>query len=470
MDDKLHRERPPDPSEGVRIIGADETDESKESKEPPGKEPQTGGKPPTPPPGESSMPHWTEPGTGEVPRIFAEGEENDEDLNAWASFGSSQPRWRGEGTGVEAEEVDDFSGLASEDTRLGALDPSAPDPGFFTFDDLEGDPRREAGPPAGEAGAAVPPAAPDSPEPEPMFSPPTARPITSDPRRTTTTGRGPTAAPYERPPAGPRDMQTAIVVGVGFAAVALLLFWLGPRYTMFLVTAVILLAAAEFFNAVRRHGQQPATLLGIAACVGLVLGAYWKGPAALPLVLFLAVVFTLVWYLWGLGGPEHRVTGIGVTLFGICYVGVLGSFAALLLQQPHGVGLLLGAVVPAVAYDIGGLVVGRYVGRSPLSAISPSKTWEGLAGGVILTVLAAVLILGLLPGVHPWDDFYTAFRLGVAIAVVAPIGDLCESMIKRDMGLKDMGELLPGHGGLLDRFDAILFALPTTYYVANLVF
>jgi phosphatidate cytidylyltransferase len=131
--------------------------------------------------------------------------------------------------------------------------------------------------------------------------------------------------------------------------------------------------------------------------------------------------------------------------------------------------LLLGAVVPAVFYDIGGLVVGRTFGRSPLMAVSPNKTWEGLAGGVILAVLSAVIILGLIPGVHPWDDFSVAFRLGVAIAIVAPLGDLCESLIKRDLGVKDMGELLPGHGGLLDRFDALLFSLPAAYYVALLI-
>ena len=238
---------------------------------------------------------------------------------------------------------------------------------------------------------------------------------------------------------------------------------------MFLVTAVILLAAAEFFNALRRAGHQPATLFGIVACVGMVLGAYWKGPAAIPLLLFLTVVFSLLWYWWAAAG-ERVVGGVSTTLFGVCYVGVLGAYAALLLQLPDGVGLLLGAVIPAVFYDIGGLVVGRTFGRTPLTAISPNKTWEGLAGGVILTVLSAVIILGVFPGVHPWDDFYVAFRLGVAIAVAAPLGDLAESLIKRDLGVKDMGELLPGHGGLLDRFDALLFSLPTAYYVAWLIF
>jgi phosphatidate cytidylyltransferase len=444
---------PSDPAEGVRIIGAEDA-EKKDKEEEPGRGAD-----------DVSMPHWTEPGTGEVPRIFAPGGEDqggDEEDNAWSSFTTSQPRWRGDDTGQDIEEFDDLSTLADDESRVGALDPSRPDPGFFTFDDLSGDPRRPAG--------AAPPSEGAGPEeePEPVFSPPSARPITSDPRRTTTRGRPGPATPYERPAPGPRDMQTAIVVGVVFAAVALLLFYLGPKFTMFLVTAVILLAAAEFFNALRRAGHQPATLLGIVASVGMVLGAYWRGPAAIPLLLFLTVVFTLLWYWWAAGG-ERAVGGVSTTLFGVCYVGVLGSFAALLLQLPDGVGLLLGAVVPAVFYDVGGLVVGRAFGRSPLTAISPNKTWEGLAGGVILTVLSAVIILGLFPGVHPWDDFYVSFRLGVAIAIAAPLGDLAESLIKRDLGVKDMGELLPGHGGLLDRFDAMLFALPTAYYVALLI-
>ncbi|MGH9246718.1 MAG: phosphatidate cytidylyltransferase [Acidimicrobiales bacterium] len=528
MDDKLHRERPPDPAEGVRILGAEEADQAAErddvARRLPDDAPRYGDRPaapapegprpalrfpmsglddpqdlnrpraaanppappdepdeptrPAPPPsegeGDVSLPHWTEPGTGEVPRIFGAGAgdepepEADDDLAAWSSFTSSQPRWRGESTDAEAEEVDDFSRFADEGTRLGALDPSRPDPGYYTFEDLEDDPRRSPGAPGG-------PGAPGAPgdmsgEPEPVFSAPTARPITSDPRRSTTRA-GAGAAYDQQPPAGPRDLQTALIVGVGFAAVALFLFWLGPLYTMFLVTGVILLAAAEFFNALRRAGHQPATLLGIASCAGMVLAVYWKGPAAIPIVLFLAVVFSLLWYWFGAAGGERPVTGVSLTLFGVCYIGVLGSFAALLLQQPHGIGLLLGAVVPAVGYDVGGLLVGRSFGRSPLTAISPNKTWEGLAGGIILAVLATVVILGFPIGVHPWGSFWPAFRVGVAVGLIAaPLGDLCESLLKRDLGVKDMGELLPGHGGLLDRFDALLFALPTTYYVANLIF
>jgi phosphatidate cytidylyltransferase len=124
---------------------------------------------------------------------------------------------------------------------------------------------------------------------------------------------------------------------------------------------------------------------------------------------------------------------------------------------------LLGALIVAVAYDVGALAVGAWLGRHPLSAVSPSKTWEGVLGG---TVAAIVLAVGVVRLVHPWT-LGEAVALGVVVAVVSPLGDLCESMVKRHLGLKDMGRLLPGHGGLLDRLDGLLFVLPATYYLVR---
>jgi phosphatidate cytidylyltransferase len=125
--------------------------------------------------------------------------------------------------------------------------------------------------------------------------------------------------------------------------------------------------------------------------------------------------------------------------------------------------LLSGAIIATVAYDVGAYFVGRQMGKTPLSPSSPNKTIEGLAGGALAAVLVSAIVLGVV-GVFPWE-LGPAIILGLAVAVVAPIGDLCESMLKRDLGLKDMGSILPGHGGLLDRFDALLFVLPVTYYV-----
>jgi phosphatidate cytidylyltransferase len=154
-----------------------------------------------------------------------------------------------------------------------------------------------------------------------------------------------------------------------------------------------------------------------------------------------------------------------VTLLAVLHVGVLGSFAALILGLPDGVGILIGVVLAVVANDVGALAVGQTVGRAPLAPdISPNKTLEGLLGGGIASVVVSLLFLAGIGHLTPWDG-RSALLLGLVVAVAAPLGDLCESMLKRDLGIKDMGGFLPGHGGVLDRFDALLFALPAAWFL-----
>jgi phosphatidate cytidylyltransferase len=231
-----------------------------------------------------------------------------------------------------------------------------------------------------------------------------------------------------------------------------------------LVFVVVVLAAAELFAAVRRGGFRPATLLGLAACGALPLAVYWRGEAAIPLVLVLLTMFGALWFILGLG--PNATANLGVTVMGTVYVGVFGSFAALIVKLPaQGVSILLVAVVAAVFYDVGGFFVGRQFGRTPLAEVSPNKTVEGLAGGMAASVVAVVFFAVVL-GFGPFS-LGQAIVFGVMCALAAPLGDLAESVIKRDLGLKDMGSLLPEHGGILDRFDALLFVLPTAYYVSR---
>jgi phosphatidate cytidylyltransferase len=184
----------------------------------------------------------------------------------------------------------------------------------------------------------------------------------------------------------------------------------------------------------------------------------------------MTLVFSLLWYF--VGATRARPTiNVAVTLLGFIWVGVLGSYGALLLNptlHPHrrGVAFLFGAVLAPVAYDVTSFFFGSQFGRRPLApGISPNKTWEGLIAGMASAVFISVLIVG---NVHPWS-FKRGLALGLVVAVAAPLGDLCESMVKRDIGVKDMGSLLPGHGGLLDRFDAMLFVLPSVYYLVRLL-
>ena len=269
--------------------------------------------------------------------------------------------------------------------------------------------------------------------------------------------------------AGGRDMTMAVVTGVGLGALALAAFKVGTDATVALVTILLVLAAAEFFMALRRAGYQPAALLGVVAVGALNLAAYWRFEAAVPLVLAITVLFSLFWYLTGVD-RQAPLLNVSVTLFGVLYVGFLGSFAGLMLTDPNGIGMLLAAVLCTVGYDTGGLVVGRMFGRTPLTAFSPNKTTEGLIGGMAVSFGIAVLVVGrITPFGQDPGTLGSAFVLGVVVALAAPLGDLCESMVKRDLGLKDMGAILPGHGGLMDRFDALLFVLPATYYTARLM-
>lgn len=517
-DPKEKRTEPP--SEGVRIIGAEEAAEALErgdvAPRRAGDQPRYGDRPQPPagdgprpvlrfPLGSSSdprdierpsvaasepiseqveLPHWTEPPTGQVPQILPEApaEEPADDLDDWASFASSTPRWRDDLSRRDQDEgFEDVAAWGNEDDdRLGALDdserPTHDD--YFSFADLDDTvvPGRsvfaeepDAGFGADWADEEVDPH-PDLPEPEaedgedlaPYDEPRPRRAPAPRARRQATEPR-----PQRAARGGPdRDMGTAIVVGVGFLAVALLLFKIGPVAAMVLVSAIIGLAAAELFGVLRQSGYQPVALAGIVGSVGLVVGAYNYGTAAIPTVLFLTTAVCLLWYLVG-AAHETPVMNIGVTLLGVLWVGLFGSFAGLMLALgDDGTGILLATVLGTVGYDVGGLFIGKNAGRQPLSAASPNKTVEGLIGGCVVGfVVVVVLSAGF--GLGPIDSFGEGMLVGLAVALSAPLGDLCESLVKRDLGVKDMGSILPGHGGLLDRFDGLLFALPAVYLLAT---
>ena len=266
-----------------------------------------------------------------------------------------------------------------------------------------------------------------------------------------------------------RDMPMAVLVGVFLSAVILVAMQVGPALALVVATLVLGLAAVELLSAVRVAGYQPAVVLGLAGVVTMPLAAYWRGMDAIVVVLVLLVVFGGLWYLTGVG-VEGPMRGLAVTVFTVAYIGVLGAHAALMLKIPtHGTGLLTAAIVLTVAHDVSAMAIGRAAGRTPLSRASPNKTLEGLLGGALVTVAVGVLmgVVGMpAPVADDPGSFWIAVLLAGVVAVVAPIGDLAESMLKRDLDIKDMGSLLPGHGGILDRFDALLFALPATYYVA----
>ena len=264
-----------------------------------------------------------------------------------------------------------------------------------------------------------------------------------------------------------RNIPAAIASGLVIGGAALIAFHFGTVPSMVVVTVVLVAAAVEAYAAFRRT-YRPATLLGLVAVAGVIVGSYDEPFAALPVVAVLLFAATILWHLVGVDRRAEPVRSTAATLLVFSWVGIFGSFAALLLAPslfPNrtGIAYLLGALIAVVAYDVGALVAGAWVGRHPLSAVSPGKTWEGVLGGAAGAIVFAVVVVRL---VHPWT-LGEAAVLGVVVAVVSPIGDLCESLVKRELGLKDMGRVLPGHGGLLDRVDGLLFVLPATYYLVR---
>lgn len=427
--------------------------------------------------GNVELPHWTEPATGEVPRVVVGDEPpgEDEDAEAWASLASSAPRWRGSADDWD-DDVDDLAALGDDEIKLGALDSSdrPTDDDLFSFDDIDKPPpRAERGP--------SPTAAPEEQRPprrRPAGAPPGAsrgRPAAARPgarrRPPTPGGRSGPGAGAQPEPEPERNIPMAIAAGVLIGVVALIFFALGSTAAMILVVIVVGFAAAEFFTVIGQAGYRPAHLLGLTAAVAFPLAAYWRGESAYPVVIFLTMLFLFLWYLVG-AGEDSPTAGMGVTLLGVVWVGALGGFAALMLAAPDGVSLLLAVAIAAVAYDVGAFAVGRSIGQSPLSAASPNKTIEGVAGGVAVSVVVTVLIVGVFPKVADGiygGEFWNSILLGLVVSVAATLGDLSESVLKRDLGVKDMGSLIPGHGGVLDRFDGILFTLPAAYYLTRIL-
>ena len=261
------------------------------------------------------------------------------------------------------------------------------------------------------------------------------------------------------------DLATRIITGAVVAAGGLLVLNAGPGPAAVLVSLIVALGVIELCGALRTQGYRPAGLVALLGSVGLVLGAYHGGEAAFAATVAAVVPATLLWYLAGVT-RARPAPGVASTFLAFGYVGIMGGFAGLILRLHDGVGLLLGLVLCAVAYDISGYLAGRRFGRRHIAPqISPNKTVEGLVAGMGGSVVIGFILVG---AISPWGHF-SALALGVLMAVMAPLGDLCESLIKRDLGVKDLGGLLPGHGGVLDRFDAMLFALPAVYYLIKLL-
>ncbi|WP_158373106.1 phosphatidate cytidylyltransferase [Cellulosimicrobium cellulans] len=269
----------------------------------------------------------------------------------------------------------------------------------------------------------------------------------------------PAVAPAPGTSRAGRDLPVAVAVGLGLLVlVAASLF---IRREVFGLIAVAAVGAGlwELAQAFARRGVHIPVLPLLVGDVGILVSAYVAGMEALFVAFVLTVGGIVVWRVLDGSGPR-AVRDATSGVFAAAYLPLMAGFVMLMLAAEDGAMRVALFILLCVANDTGGYVVGVLIGRHPLApSVSPKKTWEGLLGSVVLASVVGVL------GVHLMFDGDPAVGalLGVATVVVATLGDLGESLIKRDLELKDMGTLLPGHGGILDRIDSMLLAAPVVY-------
>lgn len=252
----------------------------------------------------------------------------------------------------------------------------------------------------------------------------------------------------------------AAVVGI---VVILGALHLGAVPFALVVATISAFALNEFYALFREKHQRPNEVLGVVAGVSFPLGAVLAGKTGLVSALFLAAAATALWYLVF---PKTKLTDMAVTLFGAVYIGFMLSFLVLVQALNHGTWLVMLVLGATWINDTAAYFAGVTLGRRRLAPnVSPGKTWEGTVVGVGLTTLA----LGAMVFVT-YLDTIERLILGGVVATAAIGGDLAESRIKRELGVKDAGKLIPGHGGFLDRFDSLLLVSGTSYYLLTVLF
>ncbi len=264
--------------------------------------------------------------------------------------------------------------------------------------------------------------------------------------------------PPERRGRAGRDLTAAIAVGLGLAAVVLVSLFVWRAAFVGVVAAAIILGLWELANALGGSQVRVPVVPTVVGAVAILAAAYAGGPEAMLVALSLTVLAVLVWRLPE--SPEGYVRDATASLFAVMYLPFLAGFAVLLLRPDDGARRVVLFILLTVLSDVGGYAAGVLFGRHPLAPrVSPNKSWEGLAGSALFCAVGGAIALPALLDERALDGVV----LGLALAATATLGDLGESMIKRDLGIKDMGALLPGHGGVMDRLDSLLPGAPVAF-------
>ncbi|WP_290515161.1 phosphatidate cytidylyltransferase [Aeromicrobium sp.] len=271
-----------------------------------------------------------------------------------------------------------------------------------------------------------------------------------------------TPVPAEKVSRAGRNLPASIAVGLSLGAVVITsLFFVKEAFIAVVAVALVigLFELARAFATADITIPMPPVLVG---GVIMLVGGYFGGTETASVALALTVIGTLVWRLSE--GADGFVRDSSAGIFVLTYLFLMGVFVVLMLAETDGTWRIVAFVVATIASDIGGYIAGVLLGKHPMApTISPKKSWEGFAGSLIFGIAAGILTVTYgLDG-----DWWVGILLGVAGVVFATLGDLSESLIKRDLGIKDMGDILPGHGGLMDRLDSLIAVAPIAWLILH---
>ena len=263
-----------------------------------------------------------------------------------------------------------------------------------------------------------------------------------------------------------RNLVSAIGIGLGLGLIMLFSLLFFPVVFFIFVGVLVTVTSAELVGALGKSGRHVPLIPTLISAAAVSAAAFFWGQQGQWLILLAGSFFVFAWRLVELAVPKYRASRAAVLrdlaagFFVQAYVVFLGSISILLVAQPDGQWWVLSFMIVVICVDTGAYVTGLNFGKHPMAPrISPKKTWEGFAGAVGLALIAGVL-LGILLLHQPW---WFGLILGAVITATATFGDLAESLLKRDMGIKDMSTWLPGHGGFLDRLDSMLPSAAAAY-------
>lgn len=271
-----------------------------------------------------------------------------------------------------------------------------------------------------------------------------------------------TPAVAEKQSRAGRNLPAAIGVGVSLCAMIVMsLFVVKDVF----VAVVVIALGIGLWELARAFAKADITIPFLPIVTGgtiMLIGAFYGGMETAAVAMALTVIGTLVWRL--AEGSDGFVRDVSAGIFSLSYLYLMGVFVLLMLIEDDGPWRIVAFIVATIASDIGGYIAGVLFGKHPMApTISPKKSWEGFAGSLIAGIGAGIgTVVYALDG-HWW----VGVILGVAGVVFATLGDLSESLIKRDLGIKDMGDLLPGHGGLMDRLDSLIAVAPIAWLILH---